>query len=485
MKRISPKHFLLCYFMAQQMITSAQIKIADNSYKEQMSATNYITEPFSIRNVFETYDGTFLHDYMCKNIVGDTLYTIGINQISYIIINHNTKNILCNYSDSIPPGYYRVTGLFLGADSTPKEIADELYPLIDSGYTTNLGGYERFIEGYTDDYSGNGLNFDVNGEKNMAEIKLEVQKRLFDGKKMDLTGFLTWVRLEALDSHNVYYLESNYLNPYYQFFFPVKYYNFLCKELKGKDVFITYSDYYRPSFSSKILDNRIIDDVLTGVSLLQKDTLFHCVDVIVNDCLRPICILEGKNTGKFSLYIDERVDKSYYHDDLHREGASLYYYKTSSGVFTLWNSTPTATERGKLIRKKLFCVYSITQLNTRRDRNLFIAKDLNEIYAQTEKIRLLNAIQRKQENEKYKSEYLAKQARQKHELCAKYGNDLGTLIANGKVTLGMTPEMCKLSWGTPIQISNMVDATGKYTVWKYNINTCIYFFNGKVSRITN
>ena len=61
------KSVLLFLSVAQLTCASAQIKVADDAYKEQMTASKYVTEPLSIENNFNTYDGTFLQYYYRKN----------------------------------------------------------------------------------------------------------------------------------------------------------------------------------------------------------------------------------------------------------------------------------------------------------------------------------------------------------------------------------------------------------------------------------
>ena len=452
---------MLFLCVAQLTSASAQIKVADDAYKEQMTASKYVTEPLSIENNFNAYDGSFLMDYCKKNIVGDTLYTNGA-KIDCIVVNHHEKSINRKkfHEAPIPQGYYRVTGIFIGKDVRGKEIADELYALVNIGYTTNIPSRE----GLERDFSfGYGMN--------LSEINTKVQEFQLKGEKCDFVGYGldcgVYHRLESLDSSCVYYTCITE-----RFFLPVKFYNLLCNELKGKDVYLTFNNrggtYAYPS-------NRTIEDALTGTTIFQKDSLFHCIDVVVNDKLYPCCVLEGEKTGKFAVFVNKFIESSDGND-------RTPYFSTPSDKMTIWQPNPYEGRKGELVRERHF---SVSRYINTEERWLIKVDDLNAIYAETKRFAALTAAQQRQEAEKQKRERTAREAQRKHELCAQYGNEFGTLIASRKVALGMTPEMCRKAWGTPIQISNMVDATGRYTVWKYNFKTCIYFYNGLVARIIN
>ena len=465
------KSVLLFLCVAQLTYASAQIKVADDAYKEQMTASKYVTEPLSIENNFNTYDGTFLQYYYEKNIVGDTLYTNGA-KMNCIVVNHNEKSIKRKrfHESPIPQGYYRVTGIFIGTDARGKEIADELYALVDSGYTSNLPNRESLEREFS---LGSGMT--------LAELNTWVQGEQLKGKKCDLNHYCgAWQRLESLDTSNVYYTKIDGNTE--RSFLPVRFYNLLCHELKGKDVYLTSKrfggGYKNPS-------DRKIKDALTGTVIFQKDSLFHCIDVVVNnDNLSTCCVLEGEKSGKFAI----KIDRLFESDKSEDNNECMSYYSTVTDKMTIWQPDPYTGSKGELIRDRHFHVDNYGEgisVTNETERWLIKVDDLNAIYAETKRYEALTEAQYRQEAEKQRRERAAREAQRKQELCAQYGNEFGTLIASRKVALGMTPEMCRKAWGTPIQISNMVDATGKYTVWKYNLKTCIYFYNGIVARITN
>lgn len=69
------------------------------------------------------------------------------------------------------------------------------------------------------------------------------------------------------------------------------------------------------------------------------------------------------------------------------------------------------------------------------------------------------------------------------ECIRKYGQQLGTLIAEGKVTLGMSREMCTLAWGEPFRNNRTIVAGTVHEQWVYGWHNYLYFENGKLVAI--
>lgn len=463
-------------FLLYSISLPAQITFADDEYINQMTASNYVNEPLSLENCFKSYDGTSLQGYMFYNIVGDTLFTFGVGRsngdLPIITVNHKDKKI---YISKVPEGLYRVKAIYLGgdADAGRKDVISEIYNYIDKGYSNYLLDDQPFktVEKFVFErcsYDG------VFGSK---EINKWIQEYQLGGKPPRLRDCAQMYCLESLDSNYLYYMDNSYfgkkgdLYPE-QLFLPKKYYDFINNELKGKDV--VFKGGFITSFPKPY--ERIVYDGLTEEEVFLKDTLFHCDDVCVNNDLKVCCVFNGKKTGKFAIEINSLVE------ELHPN--NLYYYLTPSGKMNIWPSyeKESVFYKGKLVRDRHFEA-DIRYSNHYWD--IFLVQDLNNIYAETKRFNTLTASQQKQEQDRKKTESKAKETKRKQELIAKYGNEIGTLIVGHKVTLGMDQEMCKLAWGNPIHISNMVDSSVKYTIWKYNLKTYVYFYNGKVNKILN
>lgn len=60
--------------------------------------------------------------------------------------------------------------------------------------------------------------------------------------------------------------------------------------------------------------------------------------------------------------------------------------------------------------------------------------------------------------------------------CVKiYGSEKGELIAQGKVKIGMTQDMCKTAWGTPLWKNKVTTRHGVSEVWYYGIGYSLHF----------
>jgi hypothetical protein len=64
----------------------------------------------------------------------------------------------------------------------------------------------------------------------------------------------------------------------------------------------------------------------------------------------------------------------------------------------------------------------------------------------------------------------------------KFGNEDFDRILKGKIVIGMTSEMCKLSWRKPNKVSEIIKSGKKYEQWIYKDNS-LYFYNGILTTI--
>lgn len=98
-----------------------------------------------------------------------------------------------------------------------------------------------------------------------------------------------------------------------------------------------------------------------------------------------------------------------------------------------------------------------------------------------EQQRLAREKQRAEENARYEREEQEYRA----SLVATYGEEYGNLIADRKVAIGMTEEMCRKAWGRPHDKYNTTTKWGVSSVWVYNYKTSLYFYNGELKQIDN
>jgi|ERR1035437_2436962 hypothetical protein len=105
-----------------------------------------------------------------------------------------------------------------------------------------------------------------------------------------------------------------------------------------------------------------------------------------------------------------------------------------------------------------------------------------------EYIRLDHA-NRNQKEELIKAEN-DKKEKHKSECISRFGQHKGELIAQSKIEIGMTTEMCKVAWGAPWDISpegmdahKTTTSSGTKEVWFYNWKYKLYFKNGILVKV--
>jgi hypothetical protein len=85
-----------------------------------------------------------------------------------------------------------------------------------------------------------------------------------------------------------------------------------------------------------------------------------------------------------------------------------------------------------------------------------------------------------QERQKIKQE---EKSKFRNECITKWGQKMGSYIADGKVVLGMNKEMCIAAWGNPIEINRTILHGLTSEQWVFGWRTYLYFDNGVLSAI--
>ena len=89
---------------------------------------------------------------------------------------------------------------------------------------------------------------------------------------------------------------------------------------------------------------------------------------------------------------------------------------------------------------------------------------------------------KKEEELKYSIQLLKKREFEKS-CIIKYGEEIGKLIINGDVKIGMTSEMCKKSWGEPFSKNKTILKERVFENWNYGWSKSLHFENGILIRI--
>jgi len=89
---------------------------------------------------------------------------------------------------------------------------------------------------------------------------------------------------------------------------------------------------------------------------------------------------------------------------------------------------------------------------------------------------------KRMQQQKDKEEYRINQLKRKEEIIQRYGQEMGTIIANGKVRIGMTKKMCIDAWGNSIISNKTITEEGTFERLQYGSGV-LYFTNGVLKRI--
>lgn len=212
---------------------------------------------------------------------------------------------------------------------------------------------------------------------------------------------------------------------------PLASYEYHKKELLGKDVWLLIDDWgeYKELFPRV----KSINDDITGDYVPITTSKYKCVDIAVGKRFGEsypnteiVAILEN-NGNRFALNIKELNAFDY----------GLVYKTHYQDIVILSDDS-----------------YKKAQL---REEQLRIATRNAAIKAM-------------QERDNY--------------LISKFGESFGRIIADGKVSIGMSEEMVLEAWGYPETRFRHIDANQTVTVWYYGITTQIKFVDGKITSIS-
>lgn len=154
-----------------------------------------------------------------------------------------------------------------------------------------------------------------------------------------------------------------------------------------------------------------------------------------------------------------------------------YLYKTSdSSPFSInKNDTLECIDVRRVVNYKLLATEPTIGLvfTAPNGEECWTLKEHSHIYIQDVQERL----------QKEAAEKVAYEAREK-EMIKKYGRRNGRIIAQGKVAIGFTKQMCVDAWGEPKSINKTTNRYGVHEQWVYD-GGYLYFDNGKLTTIQN
>jgi len=111
---------------------------------------------------------------------------------------------------------------------------------------------------------------------------------------------------------------------------------------------------------------------------------------------------------------------------------------------------------------------------------MFITEENYNERARQEKLKVE---ERQREEEELERQKVEAQAKFKVDCKTRFGEKFGKMIIEGNVILGMTSEMCQLSWGEPIEKNRTLVSGLVHEQWVYSWKHYLYFENGKLTAI--
>ena len=504
-------------------IANAQIKVVGNEYMDSLTATrNYYKKDLLFDSLFQQVnlkekfkrlwawtDGLDYKnepDIYTYNLDGDTLYIPQVIPLKNpskgkclsFVLETTDSTVLC--LDYVPKGYYTISGyVFCNGGELIKKYRNDLqwndFPAYHGGLGNKWMTDEDKIKMIKEDFLayeseikekgiGNYLQYDYVILTSIDEPKYTfycrgLHDRIFfmnsgsDNYFRFLnTAFYTdfkkyFLRKEVAIMHNFSFGGYGY-NKYYNS--GIVRFGMYNNELKYEHEFIKPGD--------------IFTDALNKEKLKIQDSIFMVKDILLKDD-ELYCILEGRNTGVFSIIpININYSTKVYEN---------YYSVTESesGLFEInhfqnpyFQAYSKVHVKGSSQDWESFILINLDDYNSIKGKIESRCKQIIKNKEATERQKRLaeeNALKkRKQEHQQRKAQ---EQMEFRQRMIAKYGDEKGDIIADKQIATGMTTEMVRDAWGRPLNTYRSTTKYGQSEVWCYNYKTRVYFYNGKVVRI--
>ena len=498
-------------------ITNAQIKVVGDDYNSSLSGTkNTYSFDVDFEKYFPHSDAREYYGWLGKymsteyDMIGDTIwipYTLKISD-SY----------LCYEDGEIYPygGIPQVNMIirYCGFAVATNENGNEHWELFPpagyyevSGYVFCSDNASILLNKYVTDVD----NVYLDGEYSIGRLKDDIVKN-----HVRIKDYLYYVKLSSIDNINGYHYDY-YVTPGAKelTFFNLRFYNALQNHFLGKKVCFKngvgegekrdlygeirkgylYLDAEKENGKIKIdnskTDGIIILDALTYENVKLKDSIYIVKDIVVkirksrNQIFKKgkdaavCCVLEGPITGRFAIEM-EKLQYNYSIEGSDGDAHAYYhsmYYDYPYATWENWFKDNVSSDYYYNQAYAMVCVDDLQQIlsdlsdSLSATKNKEIAKRRNE-----ENVR-------KQRELDYQRKKEAEVAAFKQRINDRYGTSIATLILNHQISLGMTKEMVKDSWGRPMNTYRTTTKFGQSEVWCYNYKTRVYFYNGKVVQI--
>lgn len=427
------KLFCAFAFLCLSGVTAtAQIKVVGDDYRTNTKDISIMSIPFNPDETLPEYSGKtqYFGDYSWRpvNILGERFYLPESSVMLYLY----TDTLANEYRiDTLPANkYYTVTALDVKyfKDSGPDSYSD-LYGKYNNGYYTTFVDFVELVEAIQ-------LKDGINRENIYAGYYL--------------------MSIRATDENG-----NNYIIPPTRMFgksnlIPVSFYENVVRSLKNKKI------------------------ALLGEPRLTDTT--GAASIVIRDCISNDEIMIY-NSGEYAY------DNECY----------FFFNYTCTDVIVYKNSVMAIIEDQR--SKGTFAV-GVTKLDETRlplrigrnvdntdfplvygsNINIMVKDDYDSVVTEQKRLYSLSEQQRWQEYEKLEMENELRQQQRQQELTEKYGSERAKEIISGKVSVGMTKEMCNDAWGYPWNGKETLETIlGTTEKWYYPYATLSFVGNKLIS----
>lgn len=426
------KLFCAFAFLCLSGVTAtAQIKVVGDDYRTNTKDISIMSIPFNPDETLPEYSGKtqYFSDYSLSpvNILGERFYLPESSVMLYLY----TDTLANEYRiDTLPANkYYTVTALDVKyfKDSGPDSYSD-LYGKYNNGYYTTFVDFVNLVKAIQ-------LKDGINRENIYAGYYL--------------------MSIRATDENG-----NNYIIPPIMMFgerdlIPVSFYENVVRSLKNKKI------------------------ALLGEPRLTDTT--GAASIVIRDCISNDEIMIY-NSGKYAY-----------------DSYSCYFFfnYTCTDVIVYKNSVMAIIEDQRSKGTFAVGVTKLDRLPLRIGRNvdntdfplvygsninIMVKDDYDSVVTEQKRLYSLSEQQRWQEYEKLEMENELRQQQRQQELTEKYGSERAKEIISGKVSVGMTKEMCNDAWGYPWNGKETLETIlGTTEKWYYPYATLSFVGNKLIS----
>lgn len=476
--------------------SNSQIKVVDDSFKTDVEAISELNKPIDMEEFEKMYSKyiptqpTIIHESRrygsqpcATNPVGEKFYVYEESAKQYVRINPSDSTACIA---SMPVGYYEFIGTIFTSDQLDECRKDVLQYKIDPekkqliidrmSFRKKRNGEEEVSDDFYTRASADNLKRYIAGLPNnwnpAPRIDINSKGAFYSVAQFpiyickDYIGQIYYIRGINGGCVEDYSYKFNSISPYSYYgtkieplpYIMLSFYEDVQKMIGQKIAIVskwqTHLDYITDYISQEPIKLNIgyMDDCFQFrysrpyIKLNDRIMLYTCKDVVLKG--KTILAIIEYEQGNFAIPIlsSDIADNWQRHD-----GFKCRVYHCSEELRIIPNIDNMLNE-----------------YNSQKDEELRLAQ---MEAAQREKLAMQNEAKLKQQR--------------LEKLTAKYGAETAALIAEGRVAIGMTQEMCREAWGHPNDTRNTTTANMKTSVWLYGYKTYLYFDNGKLSLIQN